>query len=329
MKWLFLVHQLRTPNSRERVKVWRLTRNVGALLYRNSVYVLPYSKEALEDFQWLCQEIRDSKGEAAVFETEARDAAENESLRHQFDTAREKEYRLLIKQIGEFAAAFDRAGSRLPFTPTQVRKAERQLAQLEDSFRKVRRTDFFNVAVGSTVEDALKRLRKTFASLKARSNAPVSPLRTHSRSEFTARLWATRPHIHIDRLCSAWLIKRFIDRKAKFVFVSEDRLPSRAIPFDVLGAEFSHQGDRCTFETLLEAFRIRDPALFSLAELVHEIDLKDEKFNRPEAEGLDLIVRSISDAMQNDTKALELGSQVLDTVYRRLTMTSKKWSETR
>lgn len=323
MKWLFLVHQLRTPNSRERVKVWRLTRNVGALLYRNSVYVLPYSKEALEDFQWLCQEIRDSKGEASVFETETEDVAENASLRQQFDTAREREYRLLIKQIGEFAAAFDRAGSRSPFTPSQLGKAERQLAQIEDSFRKVRRTDFFNVAVGSTVEDALKRLRKTFARLEARSNAPVSPLKTHSRSEFTARLWATRPHIHIDRLCSAWLIRRFIDRKAKFVFASEDRLPSRAVPFDVLGAEFSHQGDRCTFETLLEAFRIHDPALSSLAELVHEIDLKDDKFNRPESAGLDMIVRSISDASPNDAKTLELGSRVLDAVYKRFSSTGK------
>ena len=323
MKWLFLVHQLQTPHSRERVKVWRLTRKVGALLYRNSVYVLPYSKEGLEDFQWLCQEIRSAKGEASVFMSEARDAAEDETLRREFISSREREYRLLEKRISGFAAEYDRTGKHTPFTPAQLKSVERRLRRLEEGHREVRRTDFFTHPLGSRLEEALRRLRKTIATLEVRSHAPAAPLKTHARSEFKGRLWATRPHIHIDRLCSAWLIRRFIDTKAKFAFAPEDTLPKHALPFDVLGVEFSHQGDRCTFETLLEAFRLRDPALSSLAELVHQVDLKDDKFNRPEAAGLDMIVRSISDALQNDSKTLELGSRVLDAVYKRLSLTGR------
>ena len=97
MKWLFLVHQVQTPNSRERVKVWRLTKKVGALLYRNSVYVLPYSKEHLEDFQWLCQQVRDSQGEASFFVAEASGTEEDLTLRSHFLKTKEAEYRLLAE----------------------------------------------------------------------------------------------------------------------------------------------------------------------------------------------------------------------------------------
>jgi hypothetical protein len=140
----------------------------------------------------------------------------------------------------------------------------------------------------------------------------------HLRSEFRGRTWATRPHIHIDRLCSAWLIRRFVDPKARFVFAEAEELPKHAILFDVVGAEFTHRGERCTFETLLESFRLKQRALFSMAELVHEIDLKDQKYHRPESAGLDMIVRAISDSCHNDHKTLDLGSQILDALYQKL-----------
>ncbi len=323
MKWLFLVHQVRTPNSRERVKVWRLTKKVGALLYRNSVYVLPYGKERLEDFQWLCQQIRDSKGEASVFVSEAKDAAEDASLRRQFVENRGEEYRHLEKRISDFARQYEHPGSRPPSTAAQLKNVERKLRQMEDSFHDIRRTDFFEHPLGRKIEASLQRLRTAISALEVRTRVAQIPLKHRDRSDFRGRAWATRPHIHIDRLCSAWLIKRFVDSKAKFVFAPEEKLPKNAIPFDVFGAEFSHQGDRCTFETLLEVFRIRDKALSSLAELVHDIDLKDDKYGRPESAGLDLIVRSISDSLQDDAKTLEVGSQLLDALYDRLSRTGR------
>ncbi len=323
MAWLFLVHQIQTPNSRERVKVWRLTKKVGALLYRNSVYVLPYSKERLEDFQWLCQEIRDSRGEASVFVSEAKDAAENRTLRDLFLRSRESEYRDLERQVKAFSVHAGRKGQHSPFTPAQYRTIERGLRQLEEAFQDIRRVDFFRHPLGRKLEVRLHDLRALVAESGPLAAVPNVPLKRHARSEFRGKTWATRPHIHIDRLCSAWLIKRFIDPKARFAFAPEEQLPRRAIPFDVFGAEFSHQGDRCTFETLLESFRIQDPALSSIAELVHEIDLKDRKFSRPESPGLDMVVRAISDSLNNDARALELGSRVLDAIYTRLSTGTK------
>jgi hypothetical protein len=316
MKWLFLVHQVQTTNSRERVRVWRLTKKVGTILYRNSVYVLPYSKERLEDFHWLCQQIRDSKGEASVFVSEAGDVSEDRALKELFIHASEKEYVSLEKRLQQFEERRRQLNRTPSLSLSQLKSLIRMLRQLEEAFQDVRRVDFFGHPSAGNIEKRLKSIRLSIAAAEPQKDAGQTITR-RSPSEFRGKTWATRSHIHIDRLCSAWLIKRFIDPKAKFVFAQEEKLPRNAVHFDVLGAEFTHKGDRCTFETLLESFRLKDAALSSMAELVHEIDLKDQKFNRPESAGLDMVVRAIADAAANDQKTLELGSRILDAVYAR------------
>jgi len=322
MKWLFLVHQVQTPNSRERVKVWRLTKKVGAILYRNSVYVLPYSKERLEDFHWLCQQIRDSKGEASVFISEAKDEKEDRALKQLFVAARAHEYAELDEKLDKYLDRSRKALSSDTLSTAHLKALEKDLRQLETALQDVRRVDFFEDAQGATIEKRLKQARLSLVDVETPKETTFT-IKHRSRSEFKGKTWATREHIHIDRLCSAWLIKTFIDPKAKFVFAPENKLPKNAIPFDVLGVEFSHQGDRCTFETVLKAFDIKDKALASLAEIVHNIDLKDQKYNRPEADGLDMLVRAISDSLRDDHKALELGSRVLDALYNRLSTNEK------
>jgi hypothetical protein len=321
MKWLFLVHQVQTPNSRERVKVWRLTRKVGALLYRNSVYVLPYSKERLEDSHWLCQQIRDAQGEASVFVSEAHDAGEDRILRHLFADAREGDFAQLDGALSRLLNRFRKPKSGRALPPAQLKALERELVVLESTHREIRRIDFFDHPAGPKVGRRLRQARFLLSGLGEKSGA-FPGIRKHARTEFRGKIWATREQIHIDRLCSAWLIKRFIDPKAQFVFVEENKLPAHAIAFDLFGVEFSHQGDRCTFETLLESFQMKDRALASMGELVHDIDLKDGKFNRPEADGIDLIVRSLSGSMRNDRKTLAIGSQILDALYERLSSRS-------
>ena len=317
MKWLFLIHQVRTPGSRERVKVWRLTRKAGTILYRNSVYVLPYSKERLEDFHWLCQQIRDTKGEASIFVSEANDAKENRLLRRLFDTAQEREYHRLRENLERHIKRFRQSVSTEVFSAAHHKALAKELGQLERSFQDLRRIYFFHHPMGAKIDALLKEARVSLSEA-GRKKERAAVVAHRKRSEFSHRLWATRKHIHIDRLCSAWLIRRFIDPGARFVFAAQNRFPGHAIPFDVFGGEFSHHGDRCTFETLMEAFQIRDKALASIAELVHDIDLKDHKFNRSEAEGINMMVRAISESLADDHKTLHLGSQILDALYDRL-----------
>ena len=142
MKWLFLVHQVQTPNSRERVKVWRLTKKVGAILYRNSVYVLPFNKERLEDFQWLCQQIRDSKGEASVFVSESSDASENKSLIAQFQQARTTDYSSLLKSAEQLLARI-RQSKPLSLSAAVLKQLNKELKVLIEGFQDLQRIDFF------------------------------------------------------------------------------------------------------------------------------------------------------------------------------------------
>jgi hypothetical protein len=316
MQWLFLVHQVRTPNSRERVRVWRLTKKAGALLYRNSVYVLPYGKERLEDFQWLCQQIRDSLGEASVFVSESTDDRENQTLLGLFKKARETDYHQLIDSSEKLFSRIRGAGEEHRLSKDALKSLGKEATELEQSLLETEKIDFFGHPLRRKARSAVEGARKELESALP-SAADGTRLTPAARKAFRGRTWATRKNIHIDRLCSAWLIRRFIDPKAKFIFAHETAIPAHAIPFDVFGAEFSHHGEDCTFETLLRSFRISDKPLDSIAQIVHDIDMKDGKFNRPEAAGLDAVVRSLSDSMRDDHEVLRLGSVILDALYTR------------
>jgi hypothetical protein len=314
MKWLFLVHQIRTPRSRERVKIWRLTKKAGAVLYRNSVYVLPFAKERLEDFQWLCQQIREASGEASVFVSESNGEKENRELRELFNRAREEEYANVLVAAEHLLERIQGLQAQQRLSKSVINRLTKETKPLGDLLADIQRVDFFGAPSRKKANNALHRLKSQLAAFEPPAE-PVMPRKRYARKNFQGKIWTTRSHIHIDRLCSAWLIRRFIDPKARFVFAPETKLPKDAIPFDVLGAEFSHHGENCTFETLLQAFQLRDKALASLAEIVHDIDMKDQKFNRPEAAGLDAVVRALADALKDDHKVLEDGGGILDALY--------------
>jgi hypothetical protein len=322
MKWLFLVHQVRTPNSRERVKVWRLVQKVGAVLYRNSVYVLPYNKERLEDFQWLCQQINDSKGEASVFVSETHEAKEDKTLRALFTRSADEEYGVVLAKAQGVLERIARAKAERRVSERLVMNLAKEAKQLSELFAEIQRVDFFESPASSKVRSALDQVTRQLSGIETHQTA--RPPERHQRKEFHGRTWTTRERIHIDRLCSAWLIRRFIDPKARFVFAPEGRMPKRAIPFDVFGVEFSHHGEDCTFETLVKSFQLRDAGLRALAEIVHDVDMKDGKFGRPEAAGLDMAVRALGGASRDDHETLEAGAPLLDALCRHLATAKPK-----
>lgn len=315
MKWLFLVHQVQTPNSKERVKVWRLIKRTGAVLYRNSVYVLPFHKERMEDFQWACQQIRDSKGEASVFVSESHDTKENRLLRNLFDHARQEEYSSLQQTAERLLGRIKMAKNRTGLTGSLMKTFSKESKELLETLENTRRLDFFSKVPPRDIVRTVGQIAKYLTSSQV-LNESIDVVRAYDRKDFQKKVWTTRQQIHIDRICSAWLIRRFIDAEAKFVFAPEFALPKNAIPFDVLGAEFSHHGEDCTFETLLRSFRVQDAALRTIAEIIHDIDLKDRKFSRPEAPGIDSVIRALSSSIEDDHKLVEVGSIILDALYR-------------
>jgi hypothetical protein len=313
MKWLFLVHQVQTPNSRERVKVWRAIKKTGAVLHRNSVYVLPYNKERLEDFQWVCQQIRDSKGEASIFVSEAPDKEEDTLLRGLFQRARQEEYSSLLLSAQRLMNRVRSAQKQKRMTQSLMKSFLKEETALLENLEDIHRVDFFSNALRGKVSRVFKELKTHLASAQPFTTRPPAK---YDKENFQKKVWATRERIHIDRLCSAWLIWRFIDPQASFVFAPENKLPKDAIAFDVLGAEFSHHDENCTFETLAKSFQIQDPAIRTIGEMIHDVDLKDHKFGRPEGPGLDAIIRSLSASAADDHEALRKGSIFLDALYK-------------
>jgi hypothetical protein len=304
--WLLLVHQLPARPVSLRVKTWRRLQQLGAVAVKNAVYALPNRAETREDFEWVRAEIVASGGQATVFHASTIESISSDDLRESFRRARRADYRAFVQSI-EKVTRQSRGKRRLQ--PQALEKAQRafreRLAQIE-------RLDYFNAQGREDARAALLRLETT--------NAPAAAARanpTLDTAAFQKRHWLTRPRPGSDRMASAWLIRRFIDREARFLF-GEPAAKSQkgALTFDTFEGDFTHEGDRCTFEVLTARFGFDEPQLREIAELVHDLDLKDGRFGRPEAPLLGTLVEGLQQIHDNDPELLERGIALFDALYR-------------
>ena len=305
-QWLMLMVTLPTHPSSLRVRAWRKLRALGAVALKNSVYVLPHGADRLERLQWLTQEVQKDGGDATLLRVERIENMTEEDVIRLFHAARNADYKELADRYRKCLRGLGRRARG-----REVGRAAEELARLGRETERVRGIDFFEAPGYQDVD----RLRAT-AEMHLRPEQPVAdaaPL-----PELRGRLWATRPRPHIDRLASAWLIKRFIDPEARFLCAPPAEFPAEALPFDVVGAEFGHQGEDCTFETLLRRSRLDDPRIEALAEIVHEADLRDGKFERPETDGVDLAVRGLAATIKDDEALMAQGLALFDALYAAL-----------
>ena len=301
--WLLLIHQLPPRPLYLRAQVRRRLAQVGALALKNSVYVLPNTAECLEDFQWIAQEAVAAGGDASVCEAEFVGGAIATELRTRF---RE-----------EAASRFAPIKAALAREVTQLRRrksggspaaATTRLQRMAD---EAMRLDFFQSDDGKEVQTLMSTIRKLLQP----------PVRTGARDassrELKGRVWVTRRDPHIDRLATAWLIRRFVDPAARFRFVDPAGGPVRSgeKSFDMVGADFTHEGDRCSFETMCARLKLNDPALGHLAEIVHDLDLKDSKFGRPDAAGVQRLVDGLSAAHAESGARVNAALPIFDTLF--------------
>jgi hypothetical protein len=301
---LLLVGVPPTPSSL-RVRVWRRLRSLGAVPLKRSAYLLPDTPERYEDFQWLAQEIQREGGEATLIRVQQIENVGADDVRRLFHEPRDEDYRRLAGRYRKVLQGLDRKSA------TSARLQE-ELARLAKDHQRVRDIDFFDAPGGVEVrrlEEAIAMRTRRPESLR-REERPTLDLTT-----LRGRRWVTRPRPHIDRIASAWLIKRFIDPAAEFVFAEPAGFPADAIPFDAPGVELSHQGEDCTFETLVRRARLRDRRLRRLAEVVHEADLRDGKYPREEARGLDVAIRALLAASPDDHQVLAQGMTLCEGLY--------------
>ena len=311
LEWLLLLHQIPPKPGYFRAKVMRRLNALGALAIKNSVYVLPANEQTLEDFQWLVREISAEGGDAWLFRASALAGHSDESLIAELRALRAEDWEALAH---EARALLDGIGAG-------AGEREPDWQRLRQRFAELARIDFFHSPARAAVEVLMSELERTFAPHTAREAA--SP-KDDALAELRGRTWVTRAGVKIDRIASAWLVRRFIDPAALFSFVDPQRYAPgpRDVRFDMFEGEFTHIGDRCTFEVLLERCGVEDPGLRALGEIVHDIDLKDAKFGRPEATGLALVIDGIVLGSADDAKRLEEGARVLDALHARLNQTS-------
>lgn len=304
--WLLLILSLPPQPSSIRVRVWRRLQAQGAVALKNSVYLLPFSPENYERFQWLTQEVAKSGGEATLLKVDRIENMQAAEVIRLFHDAREEDYRRLAERYRKLLRDLDRTAKGAP----AARRAD-ELARLARELERLREIDFFDAPGFQEV----KRLKETI-DMRLHPQGSPAPTRVQVQLDsLKRRRWVTRPRPHVDRIASAWLIKRFIDPEAEFLFSPPEGFPADAIPFDALGAEFGHQGEDCTFETILKRCGLRDGRLAQLAEIVHEVDLRDQKFPRDEARGVDLVIRGLLAALKDDHQVLAHGLTLFDGLY--------------
>ena len=290
-RWLLLIHQLPPKPDYFRVKIWRRLQGIGAVAIKNSVYALPFTPQSSEDFQWLRKEITAGGGEASVCRASFVDGLSDQQIENLFRAARDAEY-------AELTRAAEKGDAQPEFT------------RLERRLREITAMDHFGASGRKAAEVAMAK-RKTQNEPRRKRERPRAK-----------RTWVTRQDVHVDRIASAWLIKRFIDPKARFVFAADEQHPPQGegtVRFDMFEGEYTHEGDHCTFETLMQRFGLeQDAALRAIAEMVHDVDFKDGKFGHAETPGFERLIAGIVKRHARDEARLERGAELLSDLYESL-----------
>jgi hypothetical protein len=309
--WLLLIHQIPPKPDYFRVKIGRRLARVGAVAIKNSVYVLPATEQGMEDFQWILREIVEGGGEASICRSTFVDGLTDGEIERFFYEARSRDYEEITTAA---RAALKSVPSGRRLTPEQRAAAEEAAAKVRKRLAAVARIDFFGAERRDTATTALDEIEARLRPPAEQATARTRPL---EKERLRGRTWVTRQGIFVDRIASAWLIRRFIDPGARFRFVAPQgyRPKAKEVRFDMFEAEYTHEGDRCTFETLLRRFELDDPALAQIAEIVHDIDLRDEKFGREDAAGIERVLAGIAAACAGDDQRLERGGALFDDLY--------------
>jgi hypothetical protein len=314
MNWIVFSYSLPGKSgSGPRVNLWRRLRRLGAISPAGGAQVLPAREECLEAFQWLAREIRQAKGEAVVMRVEQFEGLTDQQLIDQFHAAREEDYAEIEKAVTELDKTLSKRAN--PEDRSITREA---LEKLRRRYLEVRRVDYFNSPAGDRLADHLAQVEQV---LSVTTPSPVAGIERRASGDYRHKQWVTRPRPHVDRLACIWLIRRFIDSSASVRYAENPK--TGEIAFDMDEGEFGHRGNLCTFEVLRLAFALDDPALQTMAEIVHEIDLRDGRYIRSEIAGIDAVLNGWQLSDWPDAELEARGVALFEGLYRTLLRSSQ------
>lgn len=311
-RWLILVHRIPPRPLYLRAKMRQRLADVGAVAVKNAVYLLPHGNDALEDLQWIAQEIVTGGGDAHLFEGDFVDGVASEAAVAQFRDARNADYDALAADAHAAMKAARSAAAVAELGAAHVRLARR--------FEEIRSIDFFEADRRTAAEEALAAIETRLQKDRKEETRMLK-----ANSELRGRTWVTRPGVKIDRMASAWFIRRFVDPKARFRF-ADPAAPKKEgeLRFDMVGGDFTHEEDRCTFETLIGRVGLPDKAVRAIAEIVHDLDLKDGKYARAEAAGVRMMLDGLMARTENDDERIERALSLFDDLHEALGRGAKR-----
>lgn len=306
MDWMVLTTALPTSPSGLRVRIWRALKATGCATLRDGVYILPATAATAAELRTIEQSLLDAGAEAHLLELQARDAAQDARFRALFDRG---------ELYADFASSLKEA--RKAIAAGSERELRRLLRSLDRRLQSIRAGDHFPGKPAASAAEGLERLRHEVE----RKLSPGEPKRRSGavprldRSTFRRRTWATRKRPWVDRLATAWLVLRFVDPEARFLWLDDPaRCPKAALGFDFDGARFTHVADKVTFEVVAQAFGLGDdPALRRFGEVVHCVDVGGIPVD--EAAGLETMVRGLQARHGDDDALLAAACSLFDTLY--------------
>ena len=312
--WWTFAFYLPAESAYARVKVWRRLQDIGAVSFKKALYLLPENPETLEDLEWTLKEVTSAGGQGVIFSASVVEGLSDGDLAALFDAAREAQYQELAGEVRKALGNMERTRSR----PTSVEVAE-QVVQFRERLTAIEGIDFFQ-ANGREQVQALIDTLESRGRESASSEEQVAAT-TESHSALAGRTWVTRANIHVDRMASAWLIRRSIDPAARFKFVTDRnyRPEPGELRFDMFNAEYTHDAERCTFEVLLDLIAEPDAGLRRIADIVHDLDLRDHKYQRPEAAGVKVMLDGLAANHERDEDRIAQASSLFEALYKSFT----------
>lgn len=311
-RWLLLIHQFPAKPAYQRVKLWRRLQVLGAVAVKNTVYALPANEQTQEDFEWLLKEIIAGGGDAVICEARFVGGLSDDEAKAMFNKVRDGDFGNLTKEARALEEAIP-----ADISPSARADLKGKLVRLKAAVAQTVAIDFFGANGREAVDGLLAALE-----IRLMENSPMEPASSpvptiEGFGRLRGRIWVTRQGVHVDRIASAWLIQRFIDPDARFKFVTGKgyKPEPEELRFDMFEAEFTHEGDRCTFEVLLTKAALKDRALSAIGEIVHDIDLKDAKFSREETSGIAHLMAGLAGSKADDMARIDRGGAMLDDLY--------------
>lgn len=317
-RWIMFMPTIPAKPASVRVRIWRRLQAIGAVNLRGAVYVLPNREDCVELFAWISRELVGLGGQASLCEGRFIDETTDDDIQARFVDARNADYEAVAAEAKQLAAKLK--GKRI--AAERVTAIAEQHAKLARRFSEIVAIDFVDAPGRLPAEEQLAMVARALP----RDDRHAADARLEVVPRPTGATWVTRTGVHVDRIACSWLIRRFIDPKAKLKFVQpKGYVPARGeLRFDMFDAEFTHVGDRCSFEVLIERMDLRDSALVAIGEIIHDLDLLDGKFGREEAAGVRSAIDGICTVARDDEARIAAATPMLEGLYSHFTIRARR-----